>query len=238
MSTSYEIGNGSFLNWDEWNGHNNSLLAGENPDPLARKGFAPSFRQRRRKTEVVNMDQDFSVGGIVVPAVALRREQRRNKYGTLADLPDEELADPDELERVVYKEMWWPILRLPQQRWESSIRPNIEDGRVDWGAFGTVDFDSYRPQSNRLLCKAEQMKEQLKDRVNLLRMIADRIPGTEKYKVLSRVRRGLLDPEAIKDMWQLAVGYVRAWRLQEQIEQLLAKSRKQQEQRLKAWLES
>ena len=187
------------------------------------------------------MDQDLIVDGIVVPAAALRREQRRTRYGTLADLPDEELADPDELERVIYKEMWWPILRLPQQRWEPAIRPNIgEDGRVDWGAFGTVDFDSYRPQSSRLLYKAEQMKEQLKDRVNLLRMIADRIPGTAKYKILSLVRKGVLDPDDIQDwdMWQLAVGYRRAWRLREQIEQMLAKSRKQQEQRLKAWLES
>jgi len=33
-------------------------------------------------------------GGIVVPASALREEQRRTQYGTLADLPDEELADP------------------------------------------------------------------------------------------------------------------------------------------------
>jgi len=111
---------------------------------------------------------------------------------------------------------------------------------VDWGAFGTVDFDSYRPQSSRLLYKAEQMKEQLKDRVNLLRMISDRIPGTAKYKILSLVKKGVLDPDDIADwdMWQLAVGYRRAWRLREQIEQLLAKSRKQQEQRLKAWLES
>jgi hypothetical protein len=64
------------------------------------------------------MDQDFETyGGIVVPAAALRREQSRVKYGTLVDLPDTELAEPDELERVEYKEMWWPILRLPQQRW-------------------------------------------------------------------------------------------------------------------------
>jgi hypothetical protein len=188
---------------------------------------------------VVNVDQDFETyGGIVVPAAALRREQSRVKYGTLADLPDEELADPDELERVVYKEMWWPILRLPQQRWESPIRPNIgEDGRVDWGAFGTVDFDSYRPQSNRLLCKVEHMKEQLKDRLSLLRMVSDRIPGTEKYRLVSLVKKGVLVPDNIKDMWQLAVSYVRAWRLQDEIRQLLAKSNRQQEQRLKAWLE-
>jgi hypothetical protein len=182
------------------------------------------------------MDQQaFEVyDGIVVPAAALRREQRRTRYGTLADLPDEELADPNELERVVYKEMWWPILRLPQQRWECPIRPNIdEDGRVDWGAFGTVDFDSYRPEQSKLRYKAEQMKEQLKDHVNLLRMISDRIPGRAKYRILQLVRKGVLDTDDIEDwdMWQLAVSYMRAWRFRHEIEQMLARSRQWREKK-------
>jgi hypothetical protein len=186
--------------------------------------------------EVVNMDQQGSelYEGIIVPAAALRRERQRTRYGNLVDLPDEELADPDELERVIYKEMWWPILRLPQQRWECPIRPNMdEDGRVDWGAFGTVDFDSYRPQSSKLLYKAGQMKEQLKDRVNMLRMISARIPGTAKYRILRLVKKGILDTDDITDwdMWQLAVGYLRAWRFRHEIERMLGKSRQKREQK-------
>ena len=172
--------------------------------------------------------------GIVVPAAALQQERQRTKYGTLKDLPDEELADPDELERVVYKEMWWPILRLPQQRWECPIRPNIdEDGRVDWGAFGTVDFDSYRPEHSKLRYKAEQMKEQLKDRVIQLYIISERIPGRAKWEILRLVRKGRLDTDDITnwDMWQLAVGYRRAWRLRQEIERMLARSRKQREKK-------
>jgi hypothetical protein len=172
---------------------------------------------------------------IVVPASALRQEQRRTRYGNLADLPDTELADPDELERVMCKEMWWPILRLPQQRWECPIRPNMdEDGHVDWGAFGTVDFESYRPQHSKLRYKAEQVKEQLKDRVNLLRVVSDRIPGTAKYKILRFVRKGVLDTDDIGDfdMWQLAVGYVRAWRLRREIEQMLEKSRQREQEKV------
>jgi hypothetical protein len=182
---------------------------------------------------VVNVDQELEIyEGIVVPAAALRREQQRTRYGNLEELPDEELADPDELERAVYKEMWWPILRLPQQRWECPIRPNMdEDGRVDWGAFGTVDFDSYRPEHSKLRYKAEQMKEQLKDQVNMLRMISARIPGRAKYKILWLVRKGRLDTDDISDwdMWQLAVGYLRAWRFRREIEQILARSRQKQE---------
>jgi len=179
--------------------------------------------------------QEFETyDGIVVPAAALRQEQQRTKYGTLAELPDEELADPDELERAVYKEMWWPILRLPQQRWECAIRPNMdEDGRVDWGAFGTVDFDSYRPEHSKLLYRAQQMKEQLKDSVNLLRVLTDRIPGGAKYKILRLVRKGVLDADDIEnwDMWRLAVGYMRALRLRQEIQRMLKRSRQQREEK-------
>ena len=96
--------------------------------------------------------QEFETySGIVVPASALRREQQRTRYGTLADLPDEELADPAELERVMHKEMWGPILTLPRQRYERRIRPGFdEDGGVEWGAFGTVDFDRHREDFDRL----------------------------------------------------------------------------------------
>jgi hypothetical protein len=132
--------------------------------------------------------------GIVVPESALLKRERSNKYGSIEDLPDEELADPDELERVVYKQMWWPILSLPQQRWECPIRPNIdEDGRVDWGALGTVDFDRYRPQFDKLRYKSQKLKEKLKDLVSMLQMMSARIPGRAKLKVLKLVKKGRLD---------------------------------------------
>jgi hypothetical protein len=170
------------------------------------------------------MNQGVIVDGVVVPASALRQEQRRTRYGVLADLPDEELVDPCELERMITKQMWWPILRLPQQRWECPIRPNMdEDGRVEQDAFGTVDFERYRPQHSKLRYKAERMKEQLNDRVIMLRVLSDRIPGTAKYKILRLVRKRRLDTDDIKDWdtWQLAIGYVRAWRLRREIEEML-----------------
>ena len=158
-----------------------------------------------------------------------------NRYGTIADLPDEELADPDELERVIYKEMWWPILSLPQQRWECPIRPNMdEDGRIDWGAFGTVDFDRYRPGFDKLRYKAEKLREKLKDLVFMLKIVSARIPGKTKLKILRMVGKGLLDIGEIPDnqMYFLAEMYLRAWRLRKQIERLY---RRRREQRLEAW---
>ena len=62
-------------------------------------------------------------------------------YGNLADLPDEELADPTmSWIRVLCTSRCGGLFcSLPQQRWECPIRPNMdEDGKVNWGAFGTV----------------------------------------------------------------------------------------------------
>ena len=162
-----------------------------------------------------------------------------NRYGTIPDLPEEELVDPDELERVAYKEMWWPILRLPQQRWECPIRPNIdEDGRIDWGAFGSVDFDSYRPQFDKLRYKVEKLREKLKDRVIMLKIMSARIPGKTKIKILKLVRTGVLDIGNIVDnqMYFLAEMYIQAWGLREQIERLQVKRKQRHEEDLEAWL--
>jgi len=173
--------------------------------------------------------------GVVVPESVLLRREKRNAFGSIEDLPDEELADPNELERVVYKEMWWPILSLPQQRWECPIRPNIdEDGRIDWGAFGTVDFDSYRPQFDKLRYKSEKLREKLKDIVFTLKMMSARIPGRAKLKILKLVKKGLLDIGDIVDnqMYFLAEMYLRAWRLREEIERLQRKRKQQHEEQL------
>lgn len=186
----------------------------------------------------MEQEEHFEIyDGIVVPASALRQERRMKKYGTIPDLPQDELADPDELERVAYKEMWWPILSLPQQRWECPIRPNMdEDGRIDWGAFGSVDFDSYRPQFDKLRYKVEKMREKLKDLVVMLKIISARIPGRAKMKILRLVGAGVLDIGDIADkqMYFLVEMYLRALRMREQIEKLQEKRKQRHEKELKA----
>ncbi|MFC1635401.1 hypothetical protein ACFL5Z_11210 [Planctomycetota bacterium] len=162
-----------------------------------------------------------------------------NRYGTIPDLPEEELADPVELERVIYKETWWPILSLPQQRWECPIRPNMdEDGRIDWGAFGTVDFDSYRPGFDKLRYKVEKLREKAKDLVIMLKMVSARIPGRSKLKILRLVGAGVLDIGGIADnqMYFLAELYLRALRMRDEIDRLQEKRKERHEKELKAWL--
>jgi hypothetical protein len=189
------------------------------------------------------MDQQDFIrhAGIFVPAAALQQERQRTKYGTLKDLPDEELADPDELERVMYKEMWGPILALPRQRYERAMRPSIdEDGRVDWGAFGTVDFDSYRQDFDRLRYKAERLKDKQMDLAIMFEIASERIPGTAKYKVLKCVRLGLLDADDIEnwDVWQLAKLYLRILRLQRERYELKERSWQRQERRAEVFWRS
>ena len=188
------------------------------------------------------MDQETSFivyDGTVVPESALLKRERGNRYGSVEGLPNEELMDPDELERIIHKEMWWPILSLPQQRWECPIRPNMdEDGRIDWGAFGTVDFDSYRPGFDKLRYKVEKLREKVKDLVLMLKIISARIPGRAKVKILRLVGTGVLDIGGIADnqMYFLAEMYLRALRMRNQIDRLQEKRRERHEKELKAWL--
>ena len=41
------------------------------------------------------------VDGVVVPESALLQRERGSRYGSVPELPDEELADPEELERQI-----------------------------------------------------------------------------------------------------------------------------------------
>lgn len=82
--------------------------------------------------------------GLVIPAPAALHKQPKT-YGSVPGLPDEELADPEELGRHVFRAEWGPILALPVRR-APTIRPDIDESLgVDWGAFGTVDFERTVP---------------------------------------------------------------------------------------------
>ena len=158
--------------------------------------------------------------GVVVPESALLRREKVNIYGSVPGLPDEELADPDELERQVYMEEFGPVLALPVRSKRWSIQPAVdESGDVDWGAFGTVDFERTTPQFDKARYKAEKLRDERKDVLRTLDMIKRRLPGRAKYKVLKYVRQGILDLGDIAnhDMYQLAVLDLRVGRLTQEI---------------------
>ena len=67
------------------------------------------------------------VDGVVVPESALLRRERGTRYGSVPGLPDEELADPEELERQVYLEAFGPVLALPVDTRPADIVPAVDE---------------------------------------------------------------------------------------------------------------
>ena len=161
-------------------------------------------------------------GDVVVPESALLKRERKDRYGSVPGLDDSELADPDELERQVYKQELAPILALPVQGNRSSIRPAIdEDGRLDWGAFGTVDFERMYP-FNKVLYKADKLNEQLKNVSIMFGIVKERLQPMAKYTVLKYLYRGIIELEHIVDNDMRALGrlYLRIRRLRKEIAEL------------------
>ena len=178
-------------------------------------------------------------GGIVVPASALLRRDRGNRYGSVPGLDDSELADPDELERQVLRQEFGPVLALPVKASRSSIRPEVdENGNLNWGAFGTVDFDRYSGGFDKARYKADKIREQLDDLRIMFSIVSDRIKAEAKYLVLKYLRMNIIGLEHIvnEDMRALARLYLRAMTLQKEIGDLRqASERRRQRQAAALW---
>ena len=168
--------------------------------------------------QTAELDEAYEVDG--VPVSALLSVGRKNRYGSVPELDDEELADPAELERAVILEEWGPVLALPVKGRKDGILPAVdESGGVDWGAFGTVDFERTMPEFDKARYKADMLKEQLKDVVIIMSIVSERLPGRAKYLVLKYLKMGLIRLEHIghPDMAALARLYLRAMRLREEV---------------------
>ena len=158
--------------------------------------------------------------GIEVPESVLLVRERGNRYGSVPGLEDDELADPDELERQVYRQEWGPVLALPVQGRQSVIQPLIdESGQVDWGAFATVDFDRYTGGFDRARYKADKLREQWHDVLIRIGIVRERLPGKAKYLVLKYLRMGIIGFGHIvnADMAALVRLYLRAERMRQEI---------------------
>ena len=182
----------------------------------------------------MEQDESFEIyEGIVVPVSPLLKRERSSRYGSVSDLDDEELIDPAEIDRVFLREAFAPILALPVKGRKGGMKPNTDDdGIVDWGAFGTVDFDKY-VEFDKFRYKADKLKEEVQNEIFMMEMISGHIKGREKYAIIERVYNGTLDLGEVADFetYCLAQRYLRAKRLQRDILQLEEKSRKRQEEK-------
>lgn len=168
----------------------------------------------------MSMGNTQTENSIVVPESVLLRVERDAGCGSVPGLDDDELASPAELERWVMIQEWGPILVLPVRGQQSGIRPEADEcGHVDWGAFGTVDFDRIRPRFDKARYKADKLREELKDAAIMLSIVMERVPGRSKFVVLRYLKMGLIDFEHIEDadMRVIAKWYLRVRRLREQI---------------------
>lgn len=176
---------------------------------------------------------------VVVPECALLRRECGNRYGSVPGLDNAKLLEPAELERQVYQQEFGPVLALPVKGSKNSIRPVIdESGGVDWGAFGTVDFERYRGGFDKVRYKADKLREELKDLVIRMGSIKERLPGKAKYMVLKYLKMGVIELEQIGsfDMWCLARLYLRARRLRDEIWRLEQVSEARRQRRLERFL--
>lgn len=171
-------------------------------------------------SEVSEMTQTYETyQGIAVPESVLVKLERKDRYGSVPGLDDEELADPEELERQVMKQEWWPILALPKPEPGCHIRPAIdESGGVDWGAFGTVDFERYRGSIDRSQAKVKELRGRWRDKLIMLAIVQGRLPGPAKL-VLKYLVKGIIELEHITnpDMLAAARPFLEARKLQQEL---------------------
>lgn len=177
-----------------------------------------------------------------VPVSAGLKVLRPSRYGTIQGLDEEELADPDELERMVWQQEFGPILALPQRGDKRGFRLNLdEQGRVDFGAFATVDFERTRRYSfDKLRYKADRMKEELRFTLAVFAVVNHRIASKAKYKVLKYLKMGYLELEDIMhpEVRELGRLYLRAIWLRQEIDRLKKASFARKMKRLKPTLEA
>ncbi len=175
---------------------------------------------------------------VVVAESALLKREHKNRYGSVPGLADSELANPEELERQVWINEFGPVLALPVERKKRWIRPAIdEDGRLDWGAFGTVDFERMYP-FNKVLYKADKLSEQLKNVLIMFSIVNERVKGRAKYLVLKYLKMGIIELEHIvdNDMRALARLYLRILRLRKGITELREVSERRRQRQAEAFL--
>ena len=184
-------------------------------------------------------ETDFVIyEGVVVPESALLKAEKRNLYGSVPGLDDDELANPTELERQVYREEFGPVLALPARGTKRGMCPDVaEDGGVDWGAFASVDFQRNMPEFDKARYKAEKLKEQLRDVLIMFSIVKRRLPRVQ-HLVLKYVRMGIIELWHIAndDMRSLAQLFLRARRLQQEIRALKGVSWKKMRKELEAVL--
>ena len=145
---------------------------------------------------------------------------RDTGYGSVPGLDDDELADPAELLRQIAIEQWGAILEIPVEPVKSLIRPTIDErGNLDWGAFGTVDFERLFP-FDKYRYAIDQRKKRLRDVLLMFDMVKERLSVKERFEVLEHLKAGKDIDELEDDKFFWARRYLQVKRIREEIRQI------------------
>lgn len=144
-------------------------------------------------------EQELWIDVETIPEPARLYAERAKKYGSVPGLDDWELADPDVLERWAFVEAWRPILELPTE--SSEWRPHgvaDDDGHIDFGAFGTVDFERMYPTAWSG-SRRRSLSWQLKVARVMLDGVRHRVAPAMQRRILTLLRDGQIEFEHIAD---------------------------------------
>jgi hypothetical protein len=159
----------------------------------------------------------------VVSDEGRRVSEWMSKLGLMGD----DDAAPEQLERLAFMMDWGPIMELPVRNHRGQIRPAIdEQGQLDWGAFGTVDFERLRGPFDVAGYKADKLQDELRHNVLMLQTVAERVPVEAQIRILEQGRTGVLDLDEVEDAdeWLFARRYLRIKRLRNEIRELRKQS--------------
>lgn len=131
---------------------------------------------------------------------------RNSGFGSVPGLDDDELADYGELLRQVMTEQLGPLLDIPVKKRGRFVKPTIdENGHLDYGAFGTVDFEKMFP-FNKNLYKLDRLRDELKNILIMFDMVKEKVPEGERGEVVKYVYSGK-DIELIDDHYKWRMAY-------------------------------
>ncbi len=146
---------------------------------------------------------------------------RDTGYGSVPGLDDDELASPAELLRQISLEQWGLMFEIPVEPVKSFIRPTIDErGNLDWGAFGTIDFDRLFPFNPKWYI-VDQFKKRLRDVLLMFDMVKERLSVEARLEVLEHLKAGKdIDELEDENKYFWARRYLQVKRIREEIRQI------------------
>ena len=179
------------------------------------------------------------IDDLPAPPTAQDMSTSASKYGSVPGIPDEELADPEEIERTIYQQEFEPILQLPTRSSNRHIWQHLEHAH-DNGAFGTIDFQRLIPEPDPARGKIHALKEKLKDVLITLSIVKEHVPSDAAALALRHLRSGTIGLEHLQGQRMQSLGrlYLQARQLRREIAQADEAGKRRRQAKQEAFLKT